>query len=265
MDNIFDPNVGPESDRSFSPSQIESFLEEIAPPAWVEAYSAAKDHALATIEFEQRERLLLIASFLKNLDEACWEVQEERGVYTFSDLVHRLVTLQEAHDQSWDWLQYRLDCQIHDLALDEFQDTSLVQYRLLFRFMSEVLNSSTEDHRNFFLVGDPKQSIYGWRGGAPELIHEVAHAFPQLNRESLAKSYRSAPVLMDFVNRTFSVLQSMLKPLTLNLWLPTCQHRFQPPLGRMKQRLRLFQERQIGGWQDGSRITNPPIPRSRVW
>ena len=199
VQNLTDPSL-PVSDRKFS--------RKIAPPAWVEALTAAKDHALATIEFEQRERLLLIASFLKNLDEACWEVQEERGVYTFSDLVHRLVTLQEAHDQSWDWLQYRLDCQIHDLALDEFQDTSLVQYRLLFRFMSEVLNSSTEDHRNFFLVGDPKQSIYGWRGGAPELIHEVAHAFPQLNRESLAKSYRSAPVLMDFVNRTFSVLQT---------------------------------------------------------
>lgn len=198
VQNLTDPDV-PIPDRKFS--------RRVAPPEWVEALTVAKDHALATIEFDQRERLLLIASFLKDLDEACWDVQEERGVYTFSDLVHRLVTLEEVHGRSWDWLQYRLDCQINDLALDEFQDTSLVQYRLLFRFMSEILQESEDEHRNFFLVGDPKQSIYGWRGGAPELIHEVARSFPQLQRESLATSYRSAPVLMDFVNKTFRVLQ----------------------------------------------------------
>ena len=197
VQNLTDPSL---------PGEERKFYRRVAPPVWVEVFTRAKDHALATVDFEQRERLLLIASFLKNLDEACWEVQEERGVYTFSDLVHRLVTLEDGHDQSWDWLQYRLDCQINDLALDEFQDTSLVQYRLLHRFMSEILRDSSEDHRNFFLVGDPKQSIYGWRGGAPELIHKVAASFPMLERKSLAKSYRSAPVLMDFVNTTFSVL-----------------------------------------------------------
>ena len=196
--NLTDPSVAME-DRKFSVI--------VGAQDWIEVLDEFKDHALATIEFEQRERLLLTASFLKSLDDACWEVQEERGVYTFSDLVHRLVTRQDSHDQSWDWLQYRLDCQINDLALDEFQDTSLVQYRLLFRFMSEILNSPPEEYRNFFLVGDPKQSIYGWRGGAPELIHEVAQQFPQLARGSLAKSYRSSPVLMDFVNKTFDVLQ----------------------------------------------------------
>ncbi|RPG08784.1 MAG: hypothetical protein CBB84_005865 [Phycisphaera sp. TMED24] len=195
--NLTDPEV-PFDERKYS---------RAGPKDWILLLDQAKDHALATIEFEQRERLLLTASFLKSLDDACWEVQEERGVYTFADLVHRLVTRQDSHDQSWDWLQYRLDCQINDLALDEFQDTSLVQYRLLFRFMFEILNSPPEEYRNFFLVGDPKQSIYGWRGGAPELIHEVAQEFPQLVRESLAKSYRSSPVLMDFVNKTFDVLQ----------------------------------------------------------
>ena len=69
--------------------------------------------------------------------------------------------------------------------------------------MSEILRDSSEDHR-FLLVGDPKQSIYGWRGGRrvdPQSRCVISNA----GAESLAKSYRSAPVLMDFVN-TFSML-----------------------------------------------------------
>ena len=194
--------------------------DRVGPKDWILALVQAKDHALATIEFEQRQRLLLIASFLKDLDDACWEVQEERGVYDFSDLAHRLAVLQTSNDQSWDWLQYRLDSQITDLALDEFQDTSLSQYRLLARFISEILNGSSEDHRNFFLVGDPKQSIYGWRGASPELVQEVARVFPHLEQSSLARSYRSAPVLMDFVNTTFHALQDHAEANDTGLVVP---------------------------------------------
>jgi ATP-dependent exoDNAse (exonuclease V) beta subunit len=76
-------------------------------------------------------------------------------------------------------------------------------------------NSATGARGRFLVVGDPKQSIYGWRGGTPGLISEMERRYAsRLDADApLRKSYRSSKLLMDFVNRVFSHLADDVPPL----------------------------------------------------
>jgi ATP-dependent exoDNAse (exonuclease V) beta subunit len=99
---------------------------------------------------------------------------------------------------SLDALAFRLSYRAQHLLFDEFQDTSRLEWQLFSPVTAEVL-SSQDRERSFFCVGDQKQSIYQWRGGVPELLDEVIKQY-QLSPEELNKSYRSAQVILDFVN-----------------------------------------------------------------
>jgi len=102
-------------------------------------------------------------------------------------------------------LHYRLDARVRHILLDEFQDTSIGQWRALRPLVHEIL-SGYEGERGAVIVADPKQSIYGWRGGEPRILDAVRRDFPGLARESLDRSWRSSPVVLDLVNRVFGEL-----------------------------------------------------------
>jgi len=96
---------------------------------------------------------------------------------------------------------YRLDGRIEHLLLDEFQDTSLSQWQVVRPFAQQVTASGTD--RSFFCVGDVKQAIYGWRGGIAEIFEALPRELGRLEFSSLNKSYRSAPQIIELVNRVF--------------------------------------------------------------
>ncbi len=98
-------------------------------------------------------------------------------------------------------LAYRLDGRADHWLLDEFQDTSRIQWQVLSAFIDEVLQDA-EGRRSFFCVGDVKQSIYGWRGGDARLFDEIAARYG-VPTESLGESWRSAPPVLDCVNELF--------------------------------------------------------------
>lgn len=129
--------------------------------------------------------------------------KREIGAFSFADInfaiaEKRILTgLSEVY--------YRLDNEYRHLLLDEFQDTSLTQWEVI-RPLVEEITSDIEKSRLFFCVGDVKQSIYGWRGGVPEIFDLVHSTFPSVSSETLDKSYRSSPQVIEFVNRVFSEL-----------------------------------------------------------
>lgn len=89
------------------------------------------------------------------------------------------------------------------LLVDEFQDTSEVQWQALKPLAEEALGRGG----SFFFVGDPKQAIYRFRGGAPHLFEQVYEelAGPFGGRsQTLPKNHRSREVLVEFFNETFS-------------------------------------------------------------
>lgn len=115
-----------------------------------------------------------------------------------SNLVYEL--LQEKIDK--DFLYFRLDSQYSHLLIDEFQDTSLLQYKILEPMIEEITSGLGTDFKTFFYVGDTKQSIYRFRGGKRELFDYVATHYPVVV-EPLETNYRSRKTIVEFVNRLF--------------------------------------------------------------
>jgi ATP-dependent helicase/nuclease subunit A len=104
-------------------------------------------------------------------------------------------------------LQMLLDQQIHHLLIDEFQDTSYQQWTLLQRLCSAW---SQGDGRSLFVVGDPKQSIYGFRKADVRLFMEARNGLPldpfrtlPLEPIVLRTNFRSQPHLINWCNDLF--------------------------------------------------------------
>lgn len=135
--------------------------------------------------------------------EASYEaLKAEERAYRFEDLPKALHPREESRLGEREQIWYRLDGKIDHLLLDEFQDTAPVQWRILEHLASEILADGT-GKRSFFCVGDLKQSIYGFREAEPRLLGEMAERYPVLEAEKMSASRRSAPVVLDTVNRVF--------------------------------------------------------------
>ncbi|MGL4594162.1 MAG: UvrD-helicase domain-containing protein [Thermoguttaceae bacterium] len=125
------------------------------------------------------------------------EISIREGVFRFEDITERLAR----HFFDLKSLSHRLNSTTEHLLLDEFQDTSMAQANIIRPFIVQAAEKTTG---SFFCVGDVKQAIYGWRGGEAQIFDTIEKWIPQNNQpESLNKSYRSSPVIMDVVNRLF--------------------------------------------------------------
>lgn len=133
-------------------------------------------------------------------------IKREQRLLDFSDLEWHAYQLLNRSDQAH-WVQYRLDARIDHLLIDEFQDTSPTQWRLVYPLLEEMAAGSDERARTVFVVGDDKQSIYGFRRADPRLLGTVDEWLATrlgAERQGLSRSWRSAPVIMDVVNRIFT-------------------------------------------------------------
>lgn len=99
-------------------------------------------------------------------------------------------------------LYYRLACRFKHFLLDEFQDTSKLQWNNIEPMVEEALST----RGSLFCVGDKKQAIYRFRGGEAALIDWVRERFKgiPLIDEVLSKNYRSAQEIVEFNNEIFS-------------------------------------------------------------
>ncbi|MCP5487270.1 MAG: UvrD-helicase domain-containing protein [Verrucomicrobia bacterium] len=164
-----------------------------------------------------RKRALGMYQLLALYDSVHHQRAVERGILTFEDASRllarrRLATGDDgAHrDEDLLWIDYRMDGRIDHWLLDEFQDTSTIQWEIMKGMADEVLQD-TGENRSFFCVGDVKQSIYRWRGGNPRLMTHLRDSYQGRlgSGEVLSTSYRSSPQVIDFVNRIFGHLDAV--------------------------------------------------------
>ncbi len=103
-------------------------------------------------------------------------------------------------------IDYRLDARYDHWLLDEFQDTNLLQWRVIENLIDEVVQD-TSGTRSLFQVGDLKQAIYAWRGGDTRLFTDIAARYNEheerVKRRHLDISWRSGHDVIDPVNRVF--------------------------------------------------------------
>lgn len=99
-------------------------------------------------------------------------------------------------------LYYRLAMRLRHYLVDEFQDTSRLQWKNLRAMIEESLSSGG----SLFYVGDKKQAIYRFRGGDASLFDELKDDLAAFGvfTTALQKNRRSLPAVVDFVNRLFS-------------------------------------------------------------
>jgi len=133
------------------------------------------------------------------------------------------------HGQNRQLMDYRMDSRYDHWLLDEFQDTSRGQWRVLENLIDETVQDS-EGRKSFFAVGDQKQSIYEWRGGTPQLFDEIARQYNSgaANEEEapikilpLSLSQRSGPAVIDMVNALLGnreALAEVLPAATVAQW-----------------------------------------------
>ncbi len=132
-------------------------------------------------------------------------LKEERRLLDFADLEWHTYLLLRHSDNAL-WVQYKLDRRIDHLLVDEFQDTNPTQWAMLLPLLEELAAGDPERQRSVFLVGDAKQSIYRFRRANPHLFGTAGQWLEthlQARDCTLNKSRRSAPAIMEFVNRIF--------------------------------------------------------------
>ncbi|HRE16287.1 MAG TPA: UvrD-helicase domain-containing protein, partial [Rhodocyclaceae bacterium] len=142
-------------------------------------------------------------SHLLNLAAAqLWLVFQEAGVVDFGEIAQRALQALGSDEAPTD-LALALDYRIRHLLVDEFQDTSPTQVRLI---AGLTRGWSANDGRTLFLVGDPMQSIYRFRKADVGLFLKVREGgigsvHPEKLR--LTRNNRSLPAIVDWVNTEF--------------------------------------------------------------
>lgn len=133
-------------------------------------------------------------------------LKDELGAIDFTDVEWRAFELLN-HSEHAEYMQYKLDARYRHILLDEFQDTNPFQWQILKSWLAASNDAGLRP--TVFMVGDPKQSIYRFRRAEARLF-DIASDF--LEKEYGARrmqhnlSRRSAPAVIDCVNRVFETL-----------------------------------------------------------
>ncbi|MEM5570428.1 RecB-like helicase [Aliarcobacter butzleri] len=131
-----------------------------------------------------------------------FEFNKNKNYLEFNDISNLVYDLLSTKIDK-DFLYFRLDSNYSHILIDEFQDTSLLQYKILEPLIDEILSGDVTKFKTFFYVGDTKQSIYRFRGGKRELFDYVANTNKILEVEVLNTNYRSCKNVINFVNELF--------------------------------------------------------------
>ena len=180
-------------------------------PKIEEAFAQTQD-LLANLEFYVNVKKNLIPlSILKTIHRELNLIKKERNLVLISEF--NTTITDTIKDQPAPFIYERLGEKYRDYFIDEFQDTSVLQWQNLVPLIDNAV--STEDSNGkkgrVTLVGDVKQAIYRWRGGDAEQfinLSTAANPFANPTKEvaNLPKNYRSYSEIINFNNKFFSGL-----------------------------------------------------------
>jgi ATP-dependent exoDNAse (exonuclease V) beta subunit len=166
------------------------------------------------------EKIYFYKAFLKNItplsllntvSNELAKIQQEQNILSiteFNALIHR-----EIQNQPAPFIYERLGERYRHFFIDEFQDTSEMQWQNLIPLIDNALSGQDEygDKGTLMIVGDPKQSIYRWRGGKAEQFIELSKDQNPFNNPDkkvtqLEYNYRSYSQIIEFNNSFFKQL-----------------------------------------------------------
>ena len=152
-------------------------------------------------------------SLLNTVSNELAKIQSEQNVLSISEfnaIIHR-----EIQNQPAPFIYERLGERYRHFFIDEFQDTSEMQWQNLIPLIDNALSGQDDfgEKGTLMIVGDPKQSIYRWRGGKAEQFIELSkdqNPFnnPDKKLEHLDKNYRSYSQVIEFNNDFFKLISA---------------------------------------------------------
>lgn len=205
----------------------DSYLKNVVPDPdvhrlLVDALSAVGDAAAVEPTLRSTRANLFALGILADIFAVMTRFRADNNLILLSDTNGLLADIISTDETPF--IYERLGMQLRHFLIDEFQDTSRLQWDNLAPLLAESLS---HDHDNL-IIGDPKQSIYRFRNASPELLRdEVAARFP---RSSVTRSsdtnWRSARRVVEFNNLLFA---AMADNLGVNDIYSTVAQRVSPP------------------------------------
>jgi exodeoxyribonuclease V beta subunit len=135
-------------------------------------------------------------------DQALSRLKQEQGQCFFDDLVNDLARALSGGPGTRQLIR-AVQERYQACLIDEFQDTDPAQYTIFSTLFAKV-PSRFGEFRPFFMIGDPKQAIYAFRGG--DIFAYLAACKDSDQRFTLEKNYRSSPLLVQAVNDLFTAV-----------------------------------------------------------
>lgn len=214
-------------DRRAEKERVRALIDTLGQLGLEERIAALKILPPGPLAPDQVEDLVAICISLSLSVLELSSVMRSQGVADFTELILAARrALRSGHDPTE--LALAIDNRIRHILVDEFQDTSVVQYQLLELL---VQGWSGEGGVSLFAVGDPMQSIYRFRDADVGLFYRAeSRGLDQMRLQSLrlTTNFRSAPQLVDWFNDTFSgVMGRTTDPLTGKVPYNPCQARTQ--------------------------------------
>lgn len=128
-----------------------------------------------------------LADEIGEVRDALVEMKIEKGLIDYDDVLTYLAMLLED-----DEIGQKIREQYDYVMVDEYQDTNELQL--------QIVHGLVGDNGNVMIVGDPSQSIYGFRGGAPATMTRFRESYPGTRILPLEINYRSTPEIIELVN-----------------------------------------------------------------
>ena len=163
-------------------------------------------------------------SVLHLIQQELSHIKESQNVVLISEFNHHIYTYLKQQPAAF--IYERLGERYSNYFIDEFQDTSVLQWQNLIPLIDNALSSSSRDNvsNSLLVVGDAKQAIYRWRGGqAEQFIHltkeKTPFQAPETQTRSLDTNYRSLDNIIDFNNQFFKhISQYIDNPFYKNIY-----------------------------------------------
>ncbi len=165
---------------------------------------------------------------------------QENGLVDFDDLVFKTVQLLENYPDRRQTIQQRFGW----IAVDEFQDVNLAQYRLL----QQVVTPDS----NVCLIGDPDQAIYGFRGASPHYFRQFGEDFPPVETHHLDRNYRSTQLILEAAEQVIEKSEKSPAGERVKIWSEFLDRTklvlYQAPTERAEAKYAVHEiEKMIGG------------------
>ena len=150
------------------------------------------------------EKIFELSSEIYNLYDS-FKIRDKKftfsdiAIYTYMAIFNKNNALRDENGLT-DIFFETLDMNIEAIFIDEFQDTSILQWKILYEF--------TKKAKTVICVGDEKQSIYGWRDGEKRLFENL-ETILDAKEDSLGKSYRSDRNIVSYCNQFFKTIEKI--------------------------------------------------------